>query len=126
MSKNETPLIRKYWRQIGGTLIEEFLAVRRSEHNERRLIDAVIILDGETKIAKRNEVSLMGKDIVCVQAKTGTLGMYLMGQALFSSELLQKFKPKKVTSVALCTKDDSVLRPLIERYNVQVVIVTPD
>ena len=111
MSKNETPLIRKYWRQIGGTLIEEFLVVRRSEHNGQRLIDAVIIPD---------------EDIICVQAKTGTLGMYLMGQALFSPELLQRFKPKKVTSVALCTKDDNVLRPLLERYNIQVVIITPD
>jgi hypothetical protein len=52
--------------------------------------------------------------------------MYLMGQALFSPELLKRFKPKRVTSVALCTKDDNILRPLLERYNIQVVIITPD
>ena len=28
MSKRETPLTRRYWREIGGTLIEEFPAVR--------------------------------------------------------------------------------------------------
>ena len=26
MSKRETPLTRRYWREIGGTLIEEFPA----------------------------------------------------------------------------------------------------
>jgi hypothetical protein len=123
MSKNETPLIRKYWQQIGGTLIEEFLVVKRSEHNGQRFIDAIIIPDEEMKIAKGNEISLEGKDIICVQAKAGTLGMYLMGQAFFSPELLRRFKPRKVTSVALCTKDDIILRPLLERYNIQVVLL---
>ena len=28
MSKRETPLTRRYWQEIGGTLIEEFPAVR--------------------------------------------------------------------------------------------------
>jgi len=31
MSKLETPLIHKYWSQVGGTLVEEFLAVRPSK-----------------------------------------------------------------------------------------------
>ena len=30
MSKHETPLTRKYWRSVGGTLIEEFPAVKKS------------------------------------------------------------------------------------------------
>jgi hypothetical protein len=30
MSKLETPMTRWYWHQVGGTLIEEFCAVRRS------------------------------------------------------------------------------------------------
>ncbi len=127
MSKKETPLIRKYWSQVGGTLIEEFPAVRLTRHNSQRYIDAIIISGEETKIAKASEISLEGKDIICVQAKSSTLGMYLMGQAFFSPELLKKFKPRNVLSIALCTKDDSVLRPLLERYNnMKVVIVTED
>jgi len=33
MSKLETPMIEEYWRQVGGTLIEEFLAVKRTYTN---------------------------------------------------------------------------------------------
>jgi len=32
MSKHETPMTRWYWQQVGGTLIEEFRAVRGSRH----------------------------------------------------------------------------------------------
>jgi glyoxylase-like metal-dependent hydrolase (beta-lactamase superfamily II) len=48
------------------------------------------------------------------------------GQVLFSSELLWRFKPKKVISVAPCTKDDNILKPLLERHSIQVVIITSD
>ena len=50
--------------------------------------------------------------------------MYLMGQALFSKLLLEKnFNPKSVRSVALCTKNDNVLEPLLKKFNVEVVIM---
>ena len=52
MSKHETPLTRRYWESVGGTLIEEFPAVRRSKTHGPRLIDGVIVLGEETKIAK--------------------------------------------------------------------------
>jgi hypothetical protein len=29
MSKLETPMTRRYWERVGGTLLEEFLVVRR-------------------------------------------------------------------------------------------------
>jgi hypothetical protein len=51
--------------------------------------------------------------------------MYLMGQTLFSEQLLRKYhNPGSIISVALCTKDDTVLRPLLEKYpNMKVVIM---
>ena len=127
MSKLETPLIHKYWSQVGGTLVEEFPAVRPSKDKGKRFIDAIIIPNGDKKILKWNEVSLKGKDILCVQAKYGRLGMYLMGQTFFSEQLLREFEPKSIISVALCTKDDGVLRPLLEQYpNMKVVVIAPD
>lgn len=70
MSKLETPMIEEYWRQVGGTLVEEFLAVKRTHTNSQRLIDAVIIENGESQRVKRGEkISLEGKDIICIQAK---------------------------------------------------------
>lgn len=41
MSKLETSLIRKYWKQVGGTLVEEFPAVQPSIDRGRRVIDAI-------------------------------------------------------------------------------------
>jgi hypothetical protein len=62
--------------------------------------------------------------VIVVQAKASRLGMYLMGQALFSAELIRRFRPASVRSVALCTADDAVLRPLLEPYpHVEVVVM---
>jgi hypothetical protein len=51
--------------------------------------------------------------------------MYLMGQALFSRELMKPFRPASIRTVALCAKDDSVLRPLAEEYGIEVVVDEP-
>jgi hypothetical protein len=123
MSKHETPMTRWYWREVGGTLIEEFVAVRETSTHGRRVLDGVIIKDGACRIALQSEVSLAGKDIIVVQTKASRLGMYLMGQAFFSAQLLQRCKPRSIVSVALCSQDDDVLRPLFEQYpNMQVVV----
>jgi len=53
------------------------------------------------------------------------MGMYLMGQTFFSAELVRRFRPASIRSIALCTADDSVLRPLLERYPGIEVIVLP-
>lgn len=122
MSKRETPLTRRYWKSVGGTLVEEFPAVIGSKTNGRRLMDGVIILNEETRIAKANEVEIEGKDIIVIQTKANRLGMYLMGQSLFSKELMLKFKPKSIRTVAICVKDDSVMRELTDKYEIEVVV----
>lgn len=116
MSKHETLMTRWYWQQVGGTLIEEFVAVERSATCGRRLLDGVIIQDGEFKIARQFEVSIEGKDIIVIQTKASQLGMYLMGQALFSAELMKRFNPRSTRSIALCNRDDDILRPLLEQH----------
>ena len=90
MSKHETPMTRRYWERVRGTLLEEYLIVRSRPGVGRRMIDAVIIEDGDHRIASRGEtVSLDGHDIVVVQTKASRLGMYLLGQAFFSRELIK-------------------------------------
>lgn len=96
MSKRETPMTRWHWKLVGGTLVEEFRAVMRTETCGQRLIDGVILPDGPPEIAHWRDVDLEGQDIIVVQAKRGRLGMYLMGQALFSAELMKKFKPSSI------------------------------
>ena len=79
MSKHETPLTRRYWRSVGGTLIEEFRAVPGGTDHGPRLMDGVILLGYPHKIAKKDEVDILGKDIIVVQTKASRLGMYIMG-----------------------------------------------
>ena len=115
-------MTRWYWAQVGGTLIEEFRAVKRTETCGQRLIDGVILTDGPHEITSRHAVELEGQDIIVVQTKRGRLGMYLMGQALFSAELMKKFNPRSIRSVALCEDHDSVLSPLLEKHGIEIVI----
>ncbi|MBL8820670.1 MAG: hypothetical protein JNL58_31900 [Planctomyces sp.] len=77
----------------------------------------------EPRGAKFREVETAGRDVIVVQAKWGRLGMYLMGQAFYSPQLMMKFNPRTITSVALCEYHDAVMVPLIESYpNMKVVI----
>jgi len=125
MSKLETPMTRWYWQQVGGTLIEEFCAVSRSPGCAARTLDGVIIKNGEFRIARKSEISIEGQDIIVIQSKAQRLGMYLMGQAFFSAQLMQRFKPRSVESIALVSEDDNVLRPLFEQYPGMRVVVCP-
>ena len=125
MSKHETPMTRWYWQQVGGTLIEEFVAVEGTSQCGRRVLDGLVVVDGEFRIAQQTEVSLAGQDVIVIQTKASRLGMYLMGQAFFSAQLIHRFHPRSVVSVALCRQDDAVLRPLFEQYTDMKVVVCP-
>ncbi len=123
MSKRERPLIEKYWKRVGGSIIFEFPMIHRSATCGPRYLDALILPKKERKILKPSEVTIEGQDIILIQANCQRLGMYVMGQAVFSIELMRRFKPVSIRSVILCTEDDSVLRPFLSRYpEVEVVI----
>ena len=113
----EPILTRAFWCGVGGTLIREFVLVSRSATAEVRRADAVILINGDRREANwRERMPLKGEDIIVVQTKTGKLNMGLMGQALFSADLLRAFNPRSIRSVALCTADDSALHPVFDRY----------
>lgn len=122
MSKHETHLTRRYWETIGGTLIEEFPAVSRTKDNAQRLLDGVVILGEKTEILKAHEVEIRGKDIVVIQTKANRLGMNLLGQAVFSAELMKSHRPKSIRSVAICVAGDSVLEPVANKFGIEVVV----
>ena len=122
MSLHETPLLRRYWQQVGGILVEEFPAVRAAAGCSPRYIDGIIIRSSQTRLAQPSEISIRGEHITVVQVKKGRLGMSLMGQALFSIDLMLPFQPASVQSVALCERTDAVLQRLFERHpNCRVV-----
>jgi len=124
----EPIMVRRYWKQIGGTLITEFQMVGRSPSCGVRWADGLIVLGGKPKRLKEKEkrnVEVAGKDVIVIQASNGRLGMYVMGQGVFSAELMKRFKPKSVKSVILCVKDDAALRPLLAPFhNVEVKVMS--
>jgi hypothetical protein len=103
-------------------MAEEFPAVRRSKTASIRRLDAVIVPGGEPARVPWRELDVAGRDIIVVQAKLGRLGMNVMGQALFSRELMKRFGPASVRTLAIVVRDDSVLRPLAEEFGIEVVI----
>jgi hypothetical protein len=89
----------------------------------RRLADGLIVLGGEYRRATSREVILQDRDVIVVQTKADRLGMSLLGQAFFSRELISElFSPRSVRTVALCRYDDAVLRPLAERFGIEVEV----
>ena len=120
MSKHETPMTEWYWREVlkQGTLIKEYVAVERGEDdsNAPRFMDGLVVMDGPFKISDEIRMEITGKDVVVIQSKNKRLGMYLMGQVVFSRELLLKKGAKSVRSIAVCRKDDKVMRELLEAH----------
>ena len=118
-------MTRWYWQQVGGLLIEEFQIVSLGDGQGRRLVDGLIVHGEPTQVAASRQFDVAGRDVTVVQAKARRLGMPLMGQCLFSRDLLRNLGARTVRSVALCTADDLVLRPLLERYDNCFVQVVP-
>ena len=123
MSKLESPITRWYWEKIGGLLIEEFPVVKASPSQGPRYLDGLILLGEPTSRTTSQNFDLKGRDVIVIQTKASRLGMYLMGQCLFSRDLVLKLGARSVRSVALCTKDDAVLRPLLEAHEGCEVVV---
>jgi hypothetical protein len=123
MSKKETPLTRWYWRQVGGLLVEEFQVVTHTSTNSPRYVDGLIVLGEATTLSETRAVDISGRDVIVVQTKAQRLGMYLMGQCLFSKLLVEQLGPRSIKSVALCTKDDDALRPLLEQFDGCEVVI---
>lgn len=48
--------------------------------------------------------------------------MNVLGQALFSAEILRASRLSDIRTVALCTAGDEILRPLAQRYGIEVVV----
>ena len=126
MSKHETWRTRMFWKQVGGLLIEEFVAVKGNKNQGIRQIDGVIVLGEETKIHNDTTYDISGKDIIVIQTKKGRIGMYLLGQAYFSKILIERHKPKSIKSVAICGRNDKVMEEIASDHEIEIVVIEDD
>ena len=97
MGKRETSMTEGFWlSQAPGLFIAESPLVHRAVDRGARLVDGLILPDEPNGRGKwRDYASLTGKRVIVVQTKPGRVGMYLMGQAVFSARL----------ALALCLSD---------------------
>ncbi len=124
MSKHETWRTRKYWESTGGLLIEEFRAIKGDNGAGigKRHIDAIIVLGEETNRQVGGQYDFTGKDIIVVQTKGSRLGMYVMGQAFFSREIMKRFNPRSIKTVVICAAGDAEMESLCQLHDIEVVI----
>ncbi len=128
MPENHNRLIRRYWRERGGTLVEDFLAVRLNLNQGSRVldgvttIDGIIILQGPRIVAQYNEVDIKDKDVVIVHAHPGKVDMPVLGKALFSWHLMEAFQPWNLETIVVCNEGDRVLDRLAAHYGIRIVV----
>ncbi len=127
MSKHESWRTRQYWASVGGFLIEEFQAIKadRKQNIGKRYIDGVIVLGEQPGRQVGGTRDLIDKDIIVVQTNQNRLGMYLMGQALFSTQIMARFHPRSIRPVAICGKPDPEMAALCRAHDIEVVVI-PD
>jgi hypothetical protein len=102
---------------VNGTFIPEYPVVQRQAGCSSRWVDALILPDGAHRRGFVSEVgSLEGREAVVVQTKRGRMGMYLMGQAVFSARLCAGLGAASVRSILLCHQTDSALLPLLAPF----------
>lgn len=128
MSKHETWRTRLYWNSIGGLLIEEFRAIPRDLKNNvsNRDFDGLIVLGEPKSIQSAGTFNFEGRDLVIVQTKPSRLGMGLMGQALFSMEIMKRFNPRSMRTVAICGRTDDELASICDKYGIEIVVIPDD
>jgi hypothetical protein len=84
-----------------------------SSHGSRRF-DGLMLGDAPPTRVYGELLDISGREVIAGQAHSRRLVMPFMGQTLFSRELVWALGPLSATAVALCTSDDSILRPLLE------------
>jgi hypothetical protein len=121
MSRNEGWRTRAYWLDhCDGALYEEFPAIRSSKDCAKRLIDGLVLNGQPKEIKKFFQGMIKGADITVIQTKSIRLGMYLMGQAYFSREIMRRFEPRSIRTVAVCGKGDSEMKIICDQFDIGV------
>jgi hypothetical protein len=118
MSKHETPMTEGFWESNArGLFIAEYPLVQRSADRAPRYVDGLILPDEPHRRGKWSDyASLAGRRVIVIQTKTGRMGMYLMGQALFSARLALTCGAASVRSILLCHHADGALLPLLKPF----------
>lgn len=116
MVKLETALTRLLWREVGGTLYEDFpLAIRgRNNANAPRTLHGLIDKGGPLEISDRFPGTMIKKDLVVILAKSKGAGVFSTVEALSAIKLVDRHhQPRSIEGYIVCLQEDEVLRAII-------------
>ena len=104
-------------KQALGLFFAEYPLVIRDVDRATRLVDGLILPDEPHGLDNwRDYASLAGRQVIVIQTKISRMGMYLMGQALFSARLAISAGAASVRSILLCHRSDGALLPLLKPF----------
>lgn len=111
-----------YWEEeLGGTMIEGSALLRMLEKTSR-----VVIPGGSTRTIDPFTADIEGKDIVIIQEdKYHTANLDLLGQAIFSKKVMERYNPGSIRSIALTKNGDACIERAAKLYNIEVVVYSP-
>ena len=119
-----------------GKLFDNFQRASRDSSTDIPKFGALILSDEPKEWIHWKDIStahkaiyksLRNRDVTVVHAEHdyASIGMSLMGEALFSAMLVKKhFHPRSVRSVALCKKDDCILSSMLKDTGKKIGIDT--
>jgi hypothetical protein len=116
-SSAESDVIDEVWKEIGGELVQEFVVPTIPGQRSRvRRLDGVFAVDGpRRRLPVGTPLSLRDRDVVICQAKAGQLDLGVLGQTLFSAELLEReHSPRSLRLIAAAVRPDPLIERLLE------------
>jgi hypothetical protein len=118
VSQREIKMTEGFWKsKAHGLFFAEYPLVRKAADRAPRFVDGLILPDEPHGRGKwRDYVSLSGRRVIVIQTKVGRMGMYLMGQALFSARLALACGAASVRSILLCHRGDAAMLPLLAPF----------
>lgn len=114
-SAAENAVLDEVWKEVGGELVQEFMVP--TVPRQPRRIDGIFVLDDPRRpLPPRAPSALRGRDVVLCQAKAGRLDLGVLGQTLFSAELIREYAPRNLRLIAAAAESDPFVERMLDSY----------
>lgn len=115
-------MIEAYWKRVGGLRFDDYPLTGKTATSAEQSAHAIILPQLHRAHLVGQPMPLAGHDVIVVHSTPRRLDMWTLGKVVFAAELIKRYHPKSVRSVALCKANDSALAPLLKQFPHVVVV----